>query len=166
MDARGVIEALGLPAGALVEQRVPKKLLLENGGPTGADKKHISGGIEELFWVAALKPNTIGVPEFSDAEREYLEIAVLRLTVRPEAKAARLIELVHRAIPYPLLLAVEQGTRVTVTAAHKRRAHNEADRTVLDGEVISADWAAGDGAPPPGEFREALALERQPRGSL
>ena len=47
---------------ARVDQRVPKKLLLEHGAPTAADKRQINDGIEELLWVAALKPTTIGVP--------------------------------------------------------------------------------------------------------
>lgn len=85
MTVSEVITALCLPADTLVNQRVPKKLLLENGAPTGADKRQINEGIEELTWVAALKPGTIGVPEFRDGVREYLEIAVLSLTLRPEA---------------------------------------------------------------------------------
>ena len=71
----------------------------------------ISDGIEELLWVAALKPTTIGVPEYRDDVREYLEIAVLRVTLRAGGKATRLIELIHRAVPYPLLLLTAQGER-------------------------------------------------------
>jgi hypothetical protein len=58
-----LLAALELPDGCRVDQRVPKKLLLENGAPTAADKRLISDGIEELLWLAALKPTTIGVPE-------------------------------------------------------------------------------------------------------
>jgi len=166
MNAADLIAALNLPASAQVERRVPKKLLLENGAPTAADKRHINSGIEELFWVAALKPTTIGVPEYRDAEREYLEIAVLRFTLRAGAKTTRLVELVHRAVPYPLLLLTEQAGQVVFSAAHKRWAQNEADKTVLDGEVIAADWENGSENPYLAEFRKALALERQPHGTL
>ena len=86
-----LIAALELPASARVDQRVPKKLLTENGAPTAADKRAINDGIEELLWLAALKPNTIGVPDYRDEAREYLEIAVLQLHLRPGSKAARLI---------------------------------------------------------------------------
>jgi hypothetical protein len=166
MNAADVIAALNLPASAQVERRVPKKLLLENGAPTAADKRHINDGIEELFWIAALKPTTIGVPEYRDAEREYLEIAVLRFSLRAGAKAARLVELVHRAVPYPLLLLTEHGGQVVFSTAHKRWAQNEAEKTVLDGEVVAAEWENGSEAPHLEEFRAALALERQPHGTL
>ena len=95
-----LLTALNLPPGCLVDQRVPKKLLVENGAPTAADKRKISEGIEELHWLASLKPNTIGVSDYCDDVREYLEIALLSVTLRPEAKAGRLAELIHRAIPY------------------------------------------------------------------
>lgn len=72
-----LLEALDLPSQARIDQRIPKKLLIENGAPTTADKRLIQDGIEELTWVAALKPTSIGVPSFKNDEREYLEIAVL-----------------------------------------------------------------------------------------
>lgn len=166
MNAGELITALNLPASAYVERRVPKKLLLENGAPTAADKRHINDGIEELFWVAALKPTTIGVPEYRDGDREYLEIAVLRFTLRAEAKVARLVELVHRAVPYPLLLLTQQPGQVVLSAAHKRWAQNEAEKTVVDGDVVAVEWEVRKEAPHLADFYIALALERQPHGSL
>lgn len=108
MNAEAFLAALDLPASCQVDQRVPKKLLLENGAPTAADKLQITEGIEECWWLATLKPTTIGVPAYRDTLREYLEIVVLRLTLRAGAKAARLVDLVHRAVPYPVLLLTEQ----------------------------------------------------------
>lgn len=163
MNAAEVVAALDLPAGARVEQRVPKKLLLENGAPTAADKRHINEGIEEFLWLAALKPTTIGVPEYRDGEREYLEIAVLRLALRPGAKAGRLVELVHRAVPYPVLLLTECDDSCGVSAAHKRWSQGEAGQTVLDGSVIAAEGDAGEHWP---ALRESLPLARQPRSSM
>ena len=37
-----MISALGLPASCRVDQRVPKKMLVENGAPTSADKRLIN----------------------------------------------------------------------------------------------------------------------------
>ncbi len=165
MNASEIIAALDLPAGARVDQRVPKKLLLENGAPTAADKRHINEGVEELFWLAALKPTTIGVPEYRDDVREYREIAVLRLSLRANAKAGRLVELVHRAVPYPVLLA-EQGERTGLSLAHKRWSQGEVGKTVIDGEVVAIEWDGACDGRHSAAFRDALALGRQPRGTL
>lgn len=134
-----ILSALGLPASSLVEQRVPKKLLIEQGTPAAGDKKQVQDGLAELVWHAALKPTNIGVPAFSDATREYLEIAVLVASLRPLAKRTRLIELIHRAIPYPVLLITHQGECVSVSVAHKRWSQGEAGKVVLDDTVVTTE---------------------------
>jgi hypothetical protein len=106
------------------------------------------------------------VPEYRDDTREYLEIAVLRLTLRVGATAARLVELVHRAIPYPVVLLAEQGVQPYVSAAHKRWSHGEAGKTVLDGEVLTVEWDVKHDTDRWPDFRDALALARQPRTTL
>lgn len=165
MSFAPVINALALPRAALVDQRVPKKLLVEQGAPTAADKRKIMDGIEELHWVAALKPTYIGVPAFRDATREYLEIAILTAELRPAAKPARLIELVHRAIPYPLLLVSAQNGSLTLSAAHKRWSQGEGGKVVI--EVVHQIPLNAE-TPPPEEcaFLENLALSRLPAHDL
>ena len=96
--------ALALPPDALVDRRVPKTLLIEHGGFTANDRRRIREGIEELRWLAVLKPATVGIAEYRDAEREYLEIPVLKLDLRAVGRGGRLEELVHRAVPYPAVL--------------------------------------------------------------
>jgi hypothetical protein len=166
MNEADVFAALDLPLSARVDQRVPKKLLVENGAPTAADKRKINEGIEEVFWLAALKPTTIGVPEFRDGTREYLEIAVLRTVLRATAQTARLAELIHRAVPYPVLLIATQGEALTISLAHKRRSQGEAGATVLDGELVAADPSAAVGAGVGAAFVSELAVARQPRADL
>lgn len=167
MTPEALIAALALPPQAMVNQRVAKKLLLDSGSPTAADKRLIQDSIEDLFWIAALKPEAIGVPTYRDDSREYLELAVLSTTLR-SAATPRLAELVHRAIPYPVLLVMTapstggtlQATCVTVSLAHIRWAQREADRSVLDGSIVLAEVPADAiGA----AFTQALALQRLPR---
>lgn len=166
MNAAEILAALDLPAGAVVDRRVSKTLLVENGAPTAADKRRINDGIEEFYWLAALKPTTIGVPEYRNDVREYLEISVLRLALRIGAKASRLVELVHRAVPYPVLLLTEQGERVGLSLAHKRWSQGESGKTVIDGGVVAVEWGIARDGRHAAAFSDALALVRQPRGTL
>lgn len=161
-----VVEALGLPPEARVDARVPKKLLVEQGAPTAADKRAIQDGIDELQWLAACKPTTIGVPTFADDVREYLEIAVVTCAFRAGAKASRLIELIHRAIPYPVILLTSDHGGLSVSAAHKRRSQNEAGRVVIDGVVAVTGLHPDNGDPQEQSFLASLALVRQPRRDL
>ena len=166
MTAFDPITALALPAGAHVDRRVPKTLLIENGAATAADKRRIRDGVEEIRWLAVLKPTTVGVAEYRDAVREYLEIAVLKLTLRGEVGAERLTELVHRAVPYPVLLFVWQGETVDLSLSHKRWSQNEAGKTVLDGGIIIVALGDDGGNELPHGFVRAMALRRQPRATL
>lgn len=166
MSVAALLDALDLPAATRVDRRVPKTLLLENAAPTPADRRQINEGIEGLTWLAALKPTTVGVPEYRDDLREYLEVAVLHLTIRGAAKAKRLVELVHRAVPYPLLLATEHGESPGFSAVHKRWSQGQADSTVLEGAVIAADWDAERDSEQFPAFLSAMALGRQPRSTL
>lgn len=165
-NIRAVVDALGLPPGARVDARVPKKLLVEQGAPTSADKRAIQDGIDELQWFAACKPATIGVPTFADDTREYLEIAVVACAFRPGAKAARLIELIHRAIPYPVMLITTDESGVAVSAAHKRRAQNEAARTVIDQVVATTGLRFGTEGAAEAAFLQNLPLTQQLRSDL
>lgn len=163
---RVIVDALGLPPGARVDARVPKKLLVEQGAPTSADKRAIQDGIDELQWFAACKPATIGVPAFADDTREYLEIAVVACAFRPGAKAARLIELIHRAIPYPVVLITADESGVAVSAAHKRRAQNEAGRVVIDRVVAATGLQPGADDAAVAAFLRSLPLAQQSRSDL
>ena len=181
MTADPIIAALALPNDALVELRVPKKLMLEQGAPTPADKRAIQDGIEELIWVAALKPTNIGVPVFRDAVREYLEIEVLALYLRPEAKVSRLVELVHRAIPYPVVLiarggppssvnygaaSAENAAAASFSVAHKRWSQGETGQIVIEDVCSTAPFRPDAPTTVEAAFLGRLALSGLLRGDL
>ena len=160
------VAVLALPAGALVDRRIPKTLLVEHGARTAADRRHIREGIKEIRWLATLKPTTIGVAEYRDAGREYIEIAILKLNLRPGTRAGRLTELVHRAVPYPVVLFSLQEEVLAISLAHKRWSQGEEGKTVLDGDVIATPLESNCFDEITTAFYEALAINRQPHTTL
>ena len=166
MKAIACIDALGLPESALVDQRVPKKTLAEHAGTTATARRQIHEGIEELRWVAALKPSTCGVPAHTDETREYLELAVLRVEVRPVGKPGVLLPLIHRAIPYPVVLVGSVADDASLSLAHKRWSQAEKGRVVVDGEPVTL--RLDDSVPEDRRegFLSSLALAKQPRATL
>ena len=189
IDTAAIVQALRLPTSCRVDQRVPKKMLAEHAAPTAADRRLLTDGIEELQWIAALKPGTVAIPEHRADGREYLEVAVLSVQVRATHGRAsqwlRLAELVHRAVPYPVLLiqaltpgaaaASEDSTptptppaQLALSLAHKRAAQNEVGKVVLDGELVRSELLGPDPgtASLAGPLLEAIALDRQPQQDL
>jgi hypothetical protein len=166
VTAEELLGAFDLPAAARVDRRIPKTLLLEHGARTAADKRRINEGIERATWVAALKPATVGVAAFEDEIRQYVEIAVVRLALRPGADLDRLVMVLHRAIPYPVVGVTDLADRSMLSLVHIRTSRSEAGRTVLDGPPVTAEMS-GDGEQPyRAAVLEALALGRQPRATL
>jgi len=170
LAADQVVSAMGLPVATMVNQRVPKKMRLENGVPTAAERKLIQDHIEQVTWVAALKPANAVVHELQDGQRIYLEVAVLTVVTRDlgaqtanSTKVKRISELRHRAIPYPIVMVLSEGELLFMAMCHIRCARKETDKTVLDGEPLFATLTADEFC---SAFLDALAMRQQPRGHL
>ncbi len=162
-----LMATLGLPDSTRPDQpRVPKKLLLEQGMPTAADRRLIQDGLEEMLWLASLKPTNVGVPTYQDTGRAYVEIAVIGLRLRDTAKSARLAEIVHRTVPHPVLLLSEQRDTLTLSVAHKRTSLGEAERKVLEGSPVTTPPLATTADTRVTAFLASLPLARQPQANL
>lgn len=161
-----IMTALDLPPGARVDARVPKKMLVEQGAPTSADKRAIQDGVEELQWLAALKPNTVAIPAFTDEAHDYSEIAVIAAIFRADARATRLTELIHRAIPYPVLLLTAGSGGISVSVAPKRAAQNEGGKIVVERVVAVGELDPLAPQDLDRAFVASLALKSQPSRDL
>lgn len=159
-------DALALPPGGAAARRLPKDVLAEHGTANAADRKAIDKAIERLDWWATLSPATIGVAAGTDNERPVPAIQLLALTAR-ELPTQRLLTMVHRSIPVPIILLTQlpanSGTRVSV--APLRRAERVGDKMVVERLVVSpdvadAEWAANKA------FLASLALPRLPQLNL
>jgi hypothetical protein len=180
MNHTALIEALALPLESRVDKRIPKKMLVEQGAPTVGDKHRIEEGIEDLIWIAELKPANCGILAGPGAD----EIAILAVTLRPSAKASRLIELIHRAIPYPVLLVVSRpvvegdpskapdeqpssgGPLLLFSVAPKRPAQNEVGKVVVDFVVNSPPLVPAEFGPVEVAFLASLSLSGMGKSDL
>lgn len=115
-----LLKSMGFPEASHLGKRVFKKLFVENGSLTAADKKSLQNDVEGVTWQYTLKPSTIPIKSYEDAEREYLEVAVLEVGMRTRKSCARLAEVIHRAIPYPLLIVFSFENECCLSVAPKR----------------------------------------------
>lgn len=159
-------DALALPPGGAAARRLPKDVLAEHGAANAADRKAIDKVIERLDWWATLSPATIGVAAGTDNERPVPAVQLLALTAR-EQPTQRLLTMVHRSIPVPIILLTQLpgnvGTRVSV--APLRRAERVGDKMVVERLVVSPNLTdcASDATK---AFVAALALPQFPQVSL
>lgn len=113
IDPNAVISAFGLPPAALVDRRIPKTALIDHGASRKADARLVEAGLARLDWLAELSPPTVAIPA---SERPPVP-AVNLLLLQPIGPAkARLVEIIHRAIPAPIML-ITAGDAPQITLA-------------------------------------------------
>ncbi|MER6359430.1 DUF4391 domain-containing protein [Kitasatospora sp. NPDC001527] len=167
MTPDDVIDALRLPADCSVDVRVPKTQLQAHSDFSAADRRLLQDGVDTLRWAAAVRPDAVGIPAHTaqDGSLRVPELQVMTLRARTGTKLTRLEELLHRVVPYPILLVSEQESEPQVSVALKRMSYARDGDVVLDGPLVTA--SLGDVPAPVGDaFLRALQLDRQPRSDL
>lgn len=143
MTPQELYDAFAFPSACALGKRVFKKLFLEKGDLTAADKRALSNAVGSITWQYTLKPTTLPVQPYRDDEHEYDEIAVIELELADRRSATRLAEVVHRTIPYPVLLVATHEGGVQLSAAPKRVSRAEKDRIVAASFELTP-WFDGD----------------------
>ena len=142
-DINTFYDRLGFPEPSLLDKRIYKRMVLKHGNLTATDKKTLSEDVTKLTWKHALKADTVQVLPYEDAEREYLEIAVVEAMLSGRKRAPRIAEMIQRAIPYPVLLVMIEGSGVCVSVAHKRFSLAEKGSIVAE-DFLLTPWIALD----------------------
>lgn len=135
-----VWKAISFPKATFLGKRVPKKQFIESGELTTSDKKLFQENVKSVYWEYTLKPSTCLVLPYRDNEREYLEIAVLKVEMNSRKGHKRIAEIIHRIIPYPLMLAFyTESSEVALSIAPKRFSQTEHGAIVAE-RFFTTDW--------------------------
>ncbi len=132
---------MALPEAAFLGTRITKKMLNDSASHNGIalsaqEKQLISDGIQSIEWRYTLKPDTVNIAAWVTDQLDYAEVALLHVRLKPQPTASdnqrhasftKLTSLLHKLIPYPLLVVAEQGEAVALSLADKRI--NQADKT-------------------------------------
>lgn len=129
-----------IPESCRLGKRVYKKLFHENAELGTTDKRALQDDVENILWQYTFKPTTIPIQSYEDDHREYQEVALLQVNLKKENRVSRLCEMIHRAIPYPLILAFcfsnEQSNlshqKCLISLANKRFSHSEKEAIVVE----------------------------------
>ncbi|WP_431836173.1 DUF4391 domain-containing protein [Cellulomonas sp. Y8] len=133
------VQTLGLPARALVGERLTKKLLLNMAAEAANDRKLITNAIASGTVEAVLSPATTGIAEHREPGRRVQDVAVISLVLAGQVSAkdqARVLDLVHRSMPRPvivLLTAPDDG--VAISAALTRVSQTDHSRSVVEASI-------------------------------
>lgn len=136
---QALYDSMDIPSSCYLNKRVFKKLFHENAQLGVTDKKAFREDIDIITWLYTLKPSTIPVRAYVDNQREYQEIAVLQVDLKTLKRTGRISEVIHRAIPYPLIVVFAYGTKCALSLAHKRFSQAEKGAIVVE-EFHTTEW--------------------------
>jgi len=134
-----VYDKMGLPPTARLGKRIYKRMFHENTKLSTTDKKALSEDVETITWAYTLKPSTIPIKPYVDEQQEYVEIAIIQVNLKSRKRASRLAEIIHRAIPYPVVLMLSEGASFRLSLAPKRFSEAAKGAIVAD-DFFSTDW--------------------------
>ncbi len=124
---------ISFPKETLLAKRVPKRLFLESGKMVAGDKKLFRENVKNIYWEYTLNPSTCPVLPFKDNEREYLEVAVLQIEMNSQKGHKQIAKIIHRGIPYPLMLGFYTDTsEIALSIAPKRFSQAEHEAFVAE----------------------------------
>jgi len=132
-------DKLGIPESCHLGKRVFKKLFHENTKLGATDKRAFREDIDTIIWQYTLKTSTIPIQEYEDEQREYQEVAVLQVDSRTQNRTNRIAEIIHRSIPYPLIIIFSFRNMCALSLAHKRFSQAEKGAIVAE-DFITTDW--------------------------
>jgi hypothetical protein len=133
------IELFKIPINCYVGKKVHKKLFYDNAKLSSADKKAFQEHLDIVTWMYALKQENTSFKAYVDGEREYCEISILLILLKQSGNAERIINLIHRAIPYPLLLICGYQDAVMFSIATKRFSLVEKGIIIVE-EELNSGW--------------------------
>lgn len=157
---------LELPEKCRLDKSVFKKLFYENAKLSTTDKKWFTKDINLIKWKYTLKPESTLIFAVKEKNYHYNEIAVIEVELEDDEHIKRLSDIIHRAIPYPLLIVYKGDDWVRFSVAEKRfnKADDQAATIIeywitdrIDEELQNTVDQA---------FIEQLSYTRQPRLNL
>jgi len=132
-------DKLAIPKACRVNRTVYKKLFYDNAELTAKDKALFADSIDKITWVACLKAETVNIPIFRNAERDYPEMEVIEVTLSADKGLRRIAEIIMHTIPYPMLLVFRMNDayqlpdgRFQLWAAHQHLSLADSGRVTLE----------------------------------
>jgi len=127
---------LAVPETCLLGKRLFKKQFYDNSQLNATDKKAFVEDIDNIEWRYTLKPSTINIPGFEDENVEYLEVAILQVTLTSGKRHKRIAEVMQKAIPYPLLILFawmdDNEEQLVLNVADKRINRADSNKIVVE----------------------------------
>lgn len=136
-------ELLTIPDECKVNDIIAKDLIFSEGELKSSDKKIFTNYVKQVRWLYSLKKENIGINQYNDDTKEYLEVEIINIVLKEDKKLARIADIVMRIMPYPIVLVFEFKGKIQLFVSHQSESLVDSSKITLD-DVISTNWIVFD----------------------
>ena len=132
------------PTKARFGRKIPKSKLYENASVNTKLKDKFVNQIEKIVWQYKLAPDTLNL----DATDKAPEIQIFDIFLKTKEVDQALLEVIDKAINYPIIFQIHKGNKVKIKAAYKRPSESANNRWVIE-SYFESEWLDKDVAKQP-----------------
>jgi hypothetical protein len=131
---------LKIPERNVLDKRLTKAFFLKNFDLSTSEKKLLNNSIQQMNWLASIKPVTANIPAVINDEYKYEEIQVMVCTITDntlDALAEKCMQLFQKYIPYQMLVIMEDSNEFKINASDKRINKAETSKRTIERHFIT-----------------------------
>ena len=147
-------DLIKVPSAAIVNSILPKQDIFEATGMTKSDKDYFVRYVKQIRWLYKFDDASVRINPFVNDEKSYLEAELISIKLKKEfqeynhntgnfhrfdARLDRIVDILLRFIPYPILLCAEFNDEIKFYVSHISESKSDYDKITLD-ELIYTDW--------------------------
>ena len=147
-------DLIKVPNAAIVNSILPKQDIFEATGMTKSDKDYFVRYVKQIRWLYKFDDASVRINPFVNDEKSYLEAELISIKLKKEfqeynhntgnfhrfdARLDRIVDILLRFIPYPILLCAEFNDEIKFYVSHISESKSDYDKITLD-ELIYTDW--------------------------
>lgn len=146
-------DILEVPQDCVIDYVIPKKDVFEAGDLKSKDKKIFTDIVKQIKWCYKFTEDNIRVQKFIDDKREYHEVELVNVDLKydnvhkigegkfkEDDKIDRVVDILMRFIPYPLILTAQYENELKFYGAHIRESKADYNKIVIEDKIISTNW--------------------------
>ena len=142
-----------VPQECIVDSVVPKKDVFEAAELNSNDKKIFTDIVKQIKWCYNFTEDNIRVDRYIDDIRRYDEVELINITLKydnvhkigvgkfkEDEKIDRIVDIVMRFIPYPVILTTQYENELKFYGAHIRESRADFEKIVIEDKILSTNW--------------------------
>lgn len=142
-----MISYFNIPAQALTDTPISKKLFAEKATLSTAEKRILREDIDRVVMKGLLQTRTIGIAAYVDGEFAYDQIVFAQVDIRTPNKVSAITIMIQRAFPVPMFVILHHDDKYSVNWCVKRINQADKSKRVMEEQQITRFFSIHEDSP-------------------